>query len=235
MSTLSFQAAVAEGLRRMRSGAGGVFMTLDAIGMNRAHRRAPYADLLRRADRVFPDGAGALLAIRLATGRALARVTGIDLSRELLAGAARFDLPVFLLGAQPGVAETAAIELVRESPGLRVVGTHHGYFTPDDEPALLARVSAGAPRLLLVALGAPRQEELMDRWRAALPSALMLGVGGTLDVFARRLRRAPRAFRRLGLEWLFRTLQEPRRLPRLLDIPPVLVRAALAAWKGRTP
>jgi len=145
------------------------------------------------------------------------RVPGFELTQKLLTAAVERGLSVFLLGAKPGVAERAAANLEREIPGLRVVGTGDGYFK-DDAP-VLEKVRASGARLLLVCLGFPRQELWMARHKEDLGQILMLGVGGSMDVFAGDVARAPEAWCRAGLEWLYRLIKQPSRIRRQIKLP----------------
>ena len=124
------------------------------------------------------------------------------------------------------MAERAGEALAGQFPGLRIAGTENGYI--EDETALLARIRASDPALLLLGLGAPRQELWMRLHRETV-NALMIGVGGLLDVYAGDLRRAPEPWRRLGLEWLYRLIQQPGRAGRMIRLPKVL----LLAWAER--
>ena len=127
-----------------------------------------------------------------------------------------------------GEAELQAAErLAARYPGLRIAGVRHGYFTPEEEPSVLREVFSTAPDLLLVALATPFQDAWIHRNLAALGARLTLGVGGSFDVFAGRLRRAPAWMGRAGLEWLFRLIQEPSRWRRMLGLPVFLLRSLL--------
>ena len=188
----------------------------------KAARDPELMEALVTADLVLPDGVGLVWASRI-LGRPLrCRLPGIDLASALLAELAERSGSVFLLGAKPSVARLAGDRLLHQYPGLRIAGTHHGYFSPREEAALLEEIRGARPELLLVCLGSPRQELWMSRHRADLSGVLMIGLGGALDVFSGRLHRAPRSWRRLGLEWLFRLLQEPRRIARVIRLPAFL-------------
>ncbi|HXF83592.1 MAG TPA: WecB/TagA/CpsF family glycosyltransferase [bacterium] len=190
--------------------------------------------LLNGADLTTPDGAGILLVGRILGVRFPERVPGVDLADALCALCAREGYSVFLLGARPGIAEAAAANLIRAHAGLRIAGTHHGYFRPEEEGLVVARIREARPRLLLVALGFPAQELWIARHRRDLGVPVSIGVGGSLDVFAGRLSRAPRWVQRLGLEWAWRTAQEPRRRWRVVaSIPPVLWLAARERLRAR--
>jgi len=166
------------------------------------------------ASLITPDGVGMLWAVRALYGLELKeRVTGIELAEAFLAKKGEA-IRVFFLGARPGVAERAAA-YARSRFGVRIAGTHHGYFT--NEEAAVRAVRQAAPDLLLVALG-ERQEKFIARHKERLAARIAIGVGGTLDVWAGAARRAPALIRRLGLEWAWRVGLDPRRWRRGLRL-----------------
>lgn len=147
------------------------------------------------------------------------RVSGLDLMESICKRAGERMYSVYLLGARPGVAEEAARVLESRCPGLRVVGAQHGYFTPEEEQGVVRAVAEAAPDILFVAFGAPKQEKWIRQHLAELRVPVAIGVGGSFDVLAGRVRRAPRWMQRAGLEWLYRAVREPSRLPRLWVLP----------------
>ena len=169
------------------------------------------------ASLTIPDGIGVIYGAKILKTPLKEKVPGIDFSCRLMERMAARGGSVFLLGSKPGVAEAAAQTLLQRCPGLRCVGTHDGYFQ-DDAP-VLAQINAAAPELLLVCLGAPKQEIWMHRNAPALNVGLMIGAGGSLDVFAGTAERAPEAWQKAGLEWLYRLLKEPRRIGRMMNLP----------------
>lgn len=175
--------------------------------------------LLNRGDLVVPDGHGILWAGKRLGSRFPERVTGVDLIQALAIRAVDAGWHLYLLGGAPGVAEAAAVNLQRRHPGLQVVGTGHGYFTGAELPAVLDRIRAARPDLLLVGMGFPRQEYFIRDHRRDLGSPVAVGVGGSFDVISGRLRRSPAWIQRLRLEWLYRAFQEPARWRRLLVLP----------------
>ncbi|MDQ7794215.1 MAG: WecB/TagA/CpsF family glycosyltransferase [bacterium] len=174
---------------------------------------------LNAARLAVADGAGVVWASRLLGRPVPERVAGYDLMRELLAGAARRDLSVFFLGGRPGVADRAARRAVELHRGLRVAGTAHGYFSPAEEPGLREAVRRASADFLFAGLGAPRQEKWLARNLARLGVGLAMGVGGSLDVLAGSSRRAPAWMIGANLEWLYRLVNEPKRLGRQLALP----------------
>lgn len=175
--------------------------------------------LINKADLVTADGEGIVWAGRIAGTPFPERVTGIDLMLRLVRRAAQEGWSIYLLGASPGVAEEAAENLRRQYPGLKVAGTHHGYFKPHEEAEVVEKIKQAAPQLLFVALGAPAQEKWIDRNIDCIGGVTAMGVGGSFDVIAGRVTRAPRWMQRLKVEWLGRLISEPSRWRRMLVLP----------------
>ena len=180
----------------------------------RAQQDPMAAEAVLAADLRYPDGVGAVWAARQQGVSGIVRVTGIELAERVLEEAAKLGYPVFFLGAAPGVAAEAAATQQDLHPGLKVAGTHHGYFGPDEEPAVVEEVRSSGARVLLVAMGAPRQESFVLRHRAELGARVALGLGGSFDVWAGRTRRAPGWAQRANVEWLWRLAADPRRAGR---------------------
>lgn len=201
------------------SGAGGYIVTANPEIVLRCREDAAYAAAVNGAELVLADGVGDLCAARILGTPLPGRVAGADLVPRLLARLAERGGSVFLYGARPGVAERAGESLQSACPGLRIAGTENGYIS--DETALLEALEREKPDLLLLGLGAPRQELWMAKNRQRTP-AVMIGVGGLLDVFAGDIPRAPETWQRLGLEWLYRLLREPRRFKRVIRLPKIL-------------
>ena len=202
------------------SGAGGYIVTANPEIVLRCREDAAYAAAVNGAKLVLADGVGDLCAARILGTPLPGRVAGSDLVPRLLARLAERGGSVFLYGARPGVAERAGESLQSACPGLRIAGTENGYIS--DETALLEALEREKPDLLLLGLGAPRQELWMAKNRQRTP-AVMIGVGGLLDVFAGDIPRAPESWQRLGLEWLYRLLREPRRFKRVIRLPKILL------------
>ena len=201
------EAARGEKAVRNRGRGGEYIVTPNAEITYRAARDADFCGILNRAATVLPDGVGVTAAARL-FGVRLCRFPGIEFAEHLLAAAPPEGYRLFLLGGRAGVAERAAATLEERFLRVRVVGVHHGYFKDAEDAAVTAAITAAEPDLLFVCLGSPRQE----KWMAVHPlPCLALGLGGALDVWSGRVRRAPRLLRRMGLEWLFRLLSEPKR------------------------
>lgn len=185
--------------------------------------------LLNEAGLCVPDGIGIIYAAKLLGTPLPQRVPGIELGEALLAWASEQGYSAFLLGAKPGVAEAAAAKLREKYPALKIAGTHDGYFT-DDAP-VTEEIAASGAQIALVCMGFPRQERFMAQNLAASGANVMLGLGGSLDVFAGNVRRAPEFFQKAGLEWFYRLLKEPSRIGRMMKLPAFLCKAAWSKWK----
>jgi N-acetylglucosaminyldiphosphoundecaprenol N-acetyl-beta-D-mannosaminyltransferase len=190
----------------------------------RARSDPEYADVLRSADLALPDGTGVALVQMLRHRRSVKRWPGVEVAELLIRLAAERGQTVAFVGGPPGVAEGAASRW-RALSGLKVVVAGAGLaFDEDgvaraagDDDAVLETIRSAAPTIVLVGLGAPKQERWIERHADAFPSArIMVGVGGAFDMWAGSRRRAPRALRTVGLEWLWRLALEPRRLPRIV-------------------
>lgn len=205
-------------------------VTSDASSIVRAQEDEEFRRIVQSADLVTPDGIGVVWGARLLGLPIYQRVPGVELMAKLCERAAQKGWKVFLLGAKPGVAEQAAKNLQARYHGLQIVGTHHGYFTPEEEPQVIAKIKEAQPDILFVAFGIPKQEKWIARHADELQVPICIGVGGSFDVYAGVVKRAPEWVQRLCLEWLYRTIKDPRRLPRLKAIPKLLWLVIKEAW-----
>lgn len=208
---------------------GGTCQTLayvNAHTLNLAVRIAPLQRSLKRSRLVLNDGVGLSLAARMRGERFPENLNGSDFTVRLLRLAASRSWGVYFFGSQPGVAQAAASRLQESIKGLRVVGVSHG-FTNESDEVLAQRIRRTDASLLVVALGSPHQEVWLDHNLEATGALVGIGVGAFLDFTAGRVRRAPGWMNKLGVEWCFRLLQEPRRLWRryLVGNPTFLLRA----------
>lgn len=190
-----------------------------------------YAQILADADLVIPDGIGIIHAAKI-LGRPLkGRVPGIDFAAALMGRMAETGRRLFLLGAAPGVAEQAAVHLQAAHPGLVICGTHDGYFQ-EDEP-VIQKIRAARADVVFVCLGFPKQEKWIAAHGGETGARLLIGLGGSLDVFAGKVERAPERFQKLGLEWLYRLMKQPSRAGRMAKLPLFLASAAGARIRGK--
>lgn len=210
-----------------------MIVTSDSTGIVRAHDDPEFQHILRTADMVTADGRGVVWMARVLGLPMRERVSGVDMMDRICALAAQRGYSVYLLGGQPGVAEEAAGAIQSRYPGLRVAGTHHGYFTPEQERGVVQTIAEARPDILFVAFGAPRQEKWIRQHQAELAVPVAIGVGGSFDVLAGRVKRAPVWMQRAGLEWLYRAFREPKRVPRLWALPRLVWMTLRAALRRR--
>lgn len=176
------------------------------------HRDADLRDSVLSSDVIFADGAAIVWASRL-LGRPLpGRVAGIDLMFRMLELADRHHYRVYLLGATSAVLDRVRQNIVADYPGAVIAGAHHGYFDGTEEQAIAEDIKQSRPDILLVAMTSPKKEHFLARWNDLIDVPICHGVGGSFDVYAGLVKRAPLLWQRLGFEWLYRVLQEPRRL-----------------------
>ncbi|WP_170252941.1 WecB/TagA/CpsF family glycosyltransferase [Vogesella mureinivorans] len=169
------------------------------------------ADSVNSCHIVNIDGMGVVWGARLCGHDVPERVAGVDLFHELLKSAAKSHFPVFLLGATDEVVSKTAATLAGLYPGLKIAGFHHGYFW-DDEEAIVKKIADSGARLLFVAITSPKKENFINKWKDQLGVDFVMGVGGTFDVVAGKVKRAPVWMQNAGLEWFYRVLQEPGRM-----------------------
>ncbi|WP_413934488.1 WecB/TagA/CpsF family glycosyltransferase [Nitrospira sp. BLG_1] len=174
---------------------------------------------LRNAALVIPDGIGVVFAARLLRGRCTERVPGSELMPLLCQRAATKGYTVFLFGASHEVVSRTAEVLQQWFAGLKIVGAQHGYVKEDEMPVIISKINSVQPDLLFVALGSPKQEMWITRYLPELRVGVCQGVGGTFDVIAGRVKRAPVVFRAIHLEWFYRLISEPSRIGRQVALP----------------
>ncbi|WP_305024527.1 WecB/TagA/CpsF family glycosyltransferase [Paenibacillus lacisoli] len=183
--------------------------------------------IIQQAGLVTADGIGVVMVSRLRRQRLPERVTGCDLLLELLAAGNRNRWSVYLLGADEETNRGAAEAILKMYPHIRVAGRHHGYFKPEEDGRIVQEIATAQPDILAVALGAPNAERWIHKYRSQLHAKVAMGVGGTLDVIAGTVPRAPMIWRRMNLEWLYRLIHQPSRWRRQLMLPRFAVRALL--------
>ncbi|MBQ4426539.1 MAG: WecB/TagA/CpsF family glycosyltransferase [Oscillospiraceae bacterium] len=169
------------------------------------------------ASLTIPDGIGVIYGAKILGTPLKGKVPGADFAEKLMARMAKSGKTAYFLGAKPGVAEKAAEKLAEKYSGLTIVGCHDGYFKDDSE--VIADINAKNPDLLLVCLGAPKQENWMADNADKLSARLAIGLGGSLDVYAGTVERAPEVWQKLNLEWLYRIGPDPKRWGRAMRLP----------------
>ena len=195
-------------------------VTANAEIIMMAQDDSEYKQLLTEsADLVLPDGAGTVWAGNYLGYTIPERVAGYDLYLRLLEEAAKNGIPVYFFGGKPGIAEEAAEEGKRRWPGLKVADCRNGYFSAEEEPEILDGINRSGAAILFAALGAPKQEKWLAKYREQLKPCLLMGIGGSFDVLAGKMQRAPKWMQDAKLEWLFRLMKQPSRFGRMLALP----------------
>jgi len=169
------------------------------------------AKSVEACDVVNIDGMGVVWGARLCGHHVPERVSGIDIFHNLLLMSSKRDFPIFLLGAEEDIVTKAADVVNTQHPNLNVAGYHHGYFW-DDEEAVVKKIKQSGAKLLFVAITSPKKENFINKWQDELGVDFVMGVGGTFDVIAGKVKRAPKWMQNNGLEWLYRVIQEPGRM-----------------------
>jgi len=223
--------AVEAALRLIGERSGGYVVTPNPEIVWLAKDSAELRQALGDARLVLPDGIGIIYAAKILGTSLKSRVPGIDFAMGLFERMAAEGKSVFLFGSKPGVAEEAARVLAERFAGLVIAGTHNGYF--DDDTPIVEAINAARPDLLLVCLGAPKQELWMSANAGRLDVGLMAGLGGSLDVISGNVRRAPDIWIKLNLEWLYRLIKEPRRIKRMSVLPLFLLKVLAVRFRGK--
>ncbi len=175
--------------------------------------------LLQQSGLLIPDGIGAVIAAKILHGKSISRVPGSELMPEICKRSISKGYKLFLLGAAPEVNEKAVEVLKEKYQGINIVGSQHGYYSDDEIPALIDQINDSEADVLFVALGSPRQELWMEEYLPKLNVKVCQGVGGTFDVIAGKVKRAPALFLKMHMEWLYRLLAQPKRLLRQTALP----------------
>lgn len=196
----------------------GQVVTINPEMILSARRNADFAEIINSAELVIPDGIGVQLGLKI-LGHNVRRIAGIEFGRKLIDKFA--SQPTAFVGAKPEIITKAVENLKKEVPNLNAVYVQDGYFKDDDR--VLDELTAANPKLVLVALGSPKQEIFISKAKKLLPNALFIGLGGSFDVWSGVVERAPEIWQKLGLEWLYRTVKEPKRFKRIFPTLPLFV------------
>ncbi|MBR2429973.1 WecB/TagA/CpsF family glycosyltransferase [bacterium] len=195
-------------------------ITINPEMFEHAKRDLEFSNIIKEAEMVIPDGIGVKIALKI-NGKNVDRIPGIDFAKKLLQESAINNIPVAIIGAKEDTIRKAIENLQKEINGLNIVYYHNGYFQNDDD--IYNELKIKSPKLILVAMGSPRQEKFIYNAKKTLNSGLMIGIGGSLDVWSGNIKRAPKFIQKLGLEWLYRTLTQPSRIKRIFPTLPLFI------------
>jgi N-acetylglucosaminyldiphosphoundecaprenol N-acetyl-beta-D-mannosaminyltransferase len=223
VSPYSYDEIIADIRQRMNEGKQSTLIAVNPEKVIGAQTNAQLKELINNSTYQIPDGVGILLASKMKGGNITSRVTGVDMMERLIRFAAEENHKVFLYGAKEEVVAEAKRKLEEKYPALNISGYENGYIKDNNE--LVAKINASQAELLFIAMGSPKQELWIRENMPKLPTVKVFqGVGGSFDVFAGHVQRAPEAFRKSGTEWLYRLAKEPKRFKRQLALPKFLIK-----------
>lgn len=197
-------------------------ITLNPEMIELGDKNQEFSEILKNADLLIPDGFGVKLALKI-YGISQERIPGIEFAGGLIEYCAKNSLPVALLGAKEETLQAACQKLTEKNDGLNIVYARNGYFKEDDERAIVDEMKSKNPKLVLVALGVPKQEIFIKKYKNEFPNTIFVGVGGSFDVWSGNVKRAPKIFRQMGCEWLWRLIKEPSRFKRMFPTLPLFL------------
>lgn len=229
IDTFSFDEAVNYALELEKTDNVSQVVTINPEMFTCAKKDEDFSNILHNAQMVIPDGVGVKIGLKI-LGVNADRIAGIDFAYKMIELSAQNNLPIALIGAKSEVINSAKEKLLKTFEKLRIVYTQDGYF--DDEDKVLSELKESGARLVLVALGSPKQEKFISKAKTILPFGLMVGVGGSFDVWSGVVERAPQIYQKLGLEWLYRTLKQPERFKRIFPTLPLFVLSVIKEKLG---
>ena len=218
---MTMDQAVAEGVRLMGTEGAHYVVTPNPEIVEVCREDEEAMEAVKNADIVIADGIGVIYGAKILGTPLKEKIPGIEFAKRLVKEMASNGKKLFLLGAKPGVAEEAARRLCLEFPALKIAGTRDGYFKDDE--SVVAQIRESGADVVFVCLGAPKQEKWMRKYGEATGAHLLLGLGGSLDVFSGTVKRAPVIYQKLGLEWFHRLMKNPSRAGRMMKLPLFLV------------
>ena len=198
----------------------GNVLTINPEMIRNAKNNNEFLSLINETSLTIPDGIGVQIGLKI-LGYDVKRIAAIEFGETLISKFSNPNEKIAFIGAKKDVVELAVSRLKEKFPEMNVAYVHDGYFENDEQ--IISEVTDAAPSLILVALGSPKQEFFIEKLKNRLNSAVMIGLGGSFDVWSGKLKRAPKIYQKLGLEWLYRTIKEPKRLKRIVPTLPIFV------------
>ncbi len=229
----SFEDAIQFVHQNLKENKGMQIVTINPEMIAIGRKNDDFGRIINDADLVIPDGVGIKLALKI-KGTSQQNIPGIEFSKKLIALCELEGYTIGLLGAKEEVVQKAAKNLRDEHPSLNITYVRNGYFSEADENIIKEELKAISPKVVFVALGAPKQELLISKIKAEMPETIFIGVGGSFDVWSGMVKRAPEVYQKLGLEWLYRTMKEPARFKRIFPaLPLFLIQVIIEALKEK--
>lgn len=229
IDTFDLESAISYAKSLIDSKKGGQIVTINPEMIENGLENTGFAKILYEADLVLPDGVGIQLGLKI-IGHETKKIPGIEFSHKLLEVCAKNSYSVGLVGAKPNIIQKACENLKTEINNLNIVYVQDGYYKNVND--VYWTLGEQNPQVILVALGSPKQEIFIKNYRKNHPETLMIGVGGSFDVWSGEVKRAPEFFQKFGLEWLYRTIMEPERIFRIFPtLPRFMLRVLLSRKK----
>jgi len=195
-------------------------ITINPEMIMNAQKNAEFMSIIKSSDMNIPDGVGVKIALKLKKINQ-DNIRGVDFARSLIKLAAENNYKIGFFGAKEEVIQKVKENFLNKYPNLNIVYLRNGYFSDDTE--IIDEITSASPQILLVGLGSPKQEEIISKLKNKLKGCVMIGVGGSFDVFSGMVKESPVIFQKLGLEWLYRTVKEPKRLKRIFPVLPIFL------------
>ena len=229
IDTFTFHESIEFVLKNIENNTGMQIVTINPEMIELANTNNEFAEILRNADLVVADGVGIKIALKF-KGINIEQVRGIELAKSMIKRCAKKGYKVALIGAKEEILQKAIYNLEKEFPSLNICYNQNGYFCDNEEEFIYTNLIEKEPTLILVAMGAPKQELLIKRCKEKYPKGIFIGVGGSFDVWSGEVERAPEIYQKLGLEWLYRTISQPERFKRIYKtLPQFLFKAIMEA------
>lgn len=218
-NNVNMEEAISECESFLQKDTGSLIVTPNPEIVMRAKDDEEYKEIINNAELVIPDGIGIIKAGNILKTPLKERVAGYDLICNLLEKHSDGSASFYFWGSKPGFAEEAKQKIQEKYPNIKILGTHDGYFKPEEEVKIIEELRNLRPDILLVGIGFPRQEKMIDKYKNEGFFKIGIGCGGSIDVLAGEVKRAPKIFIKMHLEWFYRLLKEPSRYKRMLVLP----------------
>ena len=230
---LSFEDALQFVHQHLKENKGMQIVTINPEMIAIGRKNDEFGRIINDSELIIPDGVGIKLALKI-KGISQENIPGIEFSKKLISLCALEGFSIGLLGAKEEVIQKAAENLRKDENNLNITYIRNGYFSQEEESTIAGELKEIAPRVLFVALGAPKQELLISKLKKEMPETIFIGVGGSFDVWSGMVKRAPEFYQKIGCEWLYRTVKEPARFKRIFPaLPLFLIQVIIEALKEK--
>ena len=217
---LNAESALLKANQALVNGKNFQIITINPEMIMNSQKNPEFLNIIKSSDMNIPDGVGVKIALKLKKINQ-DNIRGVDFARSLIKLASENNYEIGFIGAKENIIQKVKENILKKYPKLNIVYLRNGYFNNDDE--IITEIVSACPKILLVGLGSPKQEEIISKLKTKLSGSIMIGVGGSFDVFSGYVKEAPKIFRKLGLEWLYRTIKEPKRLKRIFPVLPLFL------------